>query len=313
MRWLKKSKRQPGWLALGLYVDRVDLVHVRRTVTGRPELALCDSFRKEGSDVDTLSRLRKELTLEQYRCTTLLRSDYYQLHQLDAPNVPAAELKSALRWRLKDMIDYPVEAATVDVLEIPAPADAAAGVRGLYAVAARSESVDNTIRTFNAAHVPLDALDIAELAQRNIAALFEENGEGVAMLAFYPDDGMLTFTRGGELYVSRRIEVPLSELTADDTGQRTGVFERIALAVQRSLDHFDREYSYVPLGKLLLAPLPVDVGLHSYLASHIEGRVEAADLANVIDVAAVPELKRAERQSAFLPIIGAALRDEATA
>ena len=307
MSWLKRRKKLPGWLALGLHADRVDLVHVKRGISGRPELALCDTFRKEGSDVDTLNRLRRELKLEQYRCTTLLASDQYQLHQIEAPPVPPAELKSAVRWRLKDVIDYPVESATVDVLEIPGPDGTG---KSIYAISAQNDAIQRCIHPFDTAHVPLEVIDIAELAQRNIAALFERDGEGVAMLAFYADDGMLTFSRGGEMYVSRRIEIRLAELLEEDNGQRAALHARVALAVQRSLDHFEREFGYVQLGKLLMAPLPADAGLAEHLASTIDGEVETADLADVMDLSAVPELKHAERQAHFLPMIGAALRSE---
>jgi MSHA biogenesis protein MshI len=309
MSWFKRRSKQPGWLALGLHADRIDLVHVRRTVGGRPEVALCDSFRKEGSDADTLTRLRKELSLEQYRCTTLLASNQYQLHQIDAPPVPAAEVKSALRWRLKDMIDYPVDTATVEVLEIPSGIEGA-GAQSLYAVTAPNAAIARCMQPFEASHLPLAAIDIGELAQRNVAALFEAEGEGVAMLAFSRDDGLLTFTRGGEMYVSRRVEVPVADLIHDDDERRVAAFERVALSVQRSLDHFEREYAFVPLGKLLIAPLPHDVGLLEYLASNIEGRVESADLAGVMELAPVPELRKPDRQAHFLPIIGAALRSE---
>ena len=309
MSWLKRHRKQPGWLALSVHADRVDLVHAKRTVGGRPELALCDSFRKEGSDVDTLTRLRRELTLEQYRCTTLLPANEYQLHQIEAPSVPAAEMKSAVRWRVKDEIDYPVDAATVEIFEIPSLIEGGSA-QSLYAVTAPNEAIARRIKPFDSAQVPLEVIDIGELAQRNIAALFEPQGEGLALLAFYAEDGMLTFTRGGELYAARRIEVSVTQLMDDDDAQRAEAFERVTLAVQRSLDYFEREFSVVPLGKLVLAPLPKDVGLLEHLQSEIDGRVEGADLAEVMDLAAVPELKRPERQAHFLPMIGAALREE---
>src|SRR5687768_9277914 len=104
MRWLMKKKRQPGWLALGWHADTIDLVHVRRDAGGRPAGDWCASFQKEGSDAVTLARLRKSLKLDQYRCTTLLSSGQYQLQYLDAPAVPANEVKAAVRWRVKDII-----------------------------------------------------------------------------------------------------------------------------------------------------------------------------------------------------------------
>ena len=38
---------------------------------------------------------------------------------VEAPSVPATEVKSAVRWELKDLLDYPVDAATVDVADVP--------------------------------------------------------------------------------------------------------------------------------------------------------------------------------------------------
>jgi len=310
MRWFNKGKKEAGWLALGFYSDHVDLVHVKRTPNGRPEITLCDSYRKEGSDVDTLSRLRAEIKLDRFHCTTLLTSDEYQLHQLDAPNVPAAELKAAMRWRLKDVIDYPLEAATIDVLDIPSDRNAAARNHQAYAIAARNSVIEARVKPFNDAEVPLEAIDIPDLAQRNISVLFESGGRGIAMLAFNQGVGLLTFTSGGELYQLRRIDITLTQLMEAGDEQRTQLFERVALELQRSLDHFDRQYSNVPIAKLLLAPLPQDIGLQQYLAPNISVPVETIDLAAALDFPAIPELKHPERQAQCLLTIGAALRDE---
>ena len=305
-----RNKRQPGWLALSLGQDNIDLVHVTRAPNGKPEIALCDTYRKEGSNAATMARLRKELKLNGYRCTTLLRSEEYQIHQVDAPNVPRAEMKAAARWRVKELVDYPIDAATVDVLDIPVDPEAPSRNHSIYAVTARNSVIESYVELFHAADLALEAIDIPDLAQRNIAALFEPAERGVAMLAFYPNEGVLTFTRGGELYLARRIEVSLAQLIAADAERRTQYFERIALELQRSLDHFDRQYQYVTVAKLLLAPMPQDIGLPQYLAANIYVPVETIDLAAVMSFPGVPELKHPARQAQCLATIGAALRDE---
>jgi MSHA biogenesis protein MshI len=304
------KKRQPGWLALRLGQDHVDLVHVVRPPDGKPEIELCDSYRKQGSDAETLARLRKEVKLDGYRCTTLLRSEEYQVHQVDAPNVPRAEMKTAARWRVKDLVDYPLDEATVDILDIPVDPEAPARKHSIYAITARNSVIESYIKSFNAADVALDVIDIPDLGQRNIAALFEPAGRGAAMLGFYEQEGILTFTRGGELYLARRIEISLAQLMAADAERRNQLFERIALELQRSLDHFDRQYQYVTVAKLLLAPLPQDIGLQSYLTANIYVPVETVDLGTVMNFPGVPELKHPERQAQCLATIGAALRDE---
>jgi MSHA biogenesis protein MshI len=313
MKWFAKRGKQPGWLALSAGKDSYDVVHVKRAANGRPEVALCDTYRKEGSDVETLARLRKELKLDQYRCTTLLKFGEYQLHSLDAPNVPAAELTNAVRWRVKDIIDYPLEQATVDVLDVPVDKGGASRNHLVYAVSARNDVIERIVQPYNASDVPLEVIDIPAVAQRNIAALFEPEGRGVAMLGFYEECGKLTFTRAGELYLTRRIEIPLAQLIDANEQRRNELFERIALELQRSLDNFDRQFNYVPIAKLLLAPLPQDIGLQQYLASNIYVPVETIDLSAVMDFPAVPDLKHPARQAQCLQSIGAALRIEESA
>jgi MSHA biogenesis protein MshI len=310
MSWFAKNSRQPGWLALDLHRDRVNLVHVMRSPNRRPEIALCETYRREGSFAETLARLRKEFKLGRYRCTTLLKNEDYQLHQLEAPNVPAAEMKTAMRWRVKDIIDYPLDAATVDVLDIPVDGNTPARNHQAYAVTAPNKAIEACIKVFNDAGIPLEAIDIPDLAQRNVAALYEPAERGVAMLAFYDKEGMLTFTRGGELYLVRRIDVSLAQLSETDAGRRQQYFERIGLELQRSLDHFDRQYSYVPVSKLLLAALSADNALAEYLKPTISIPVETIDLGAVLDFPLAPELSHHERQSQCFAAIGAALRHE---
>ena len=51
--------------------------------------------------------------------STVLRTDDYQLALVEAPDVPPAELRAAMRWRLKESIDFRVEDAVIDVFDVP--------------------------------------------------------------------------------------------------------------------------------------------------------------------------------------------------
>lgn len=304
------KKQRPGWLCLNLHADRVDLSHVLLTGKPRPEILLCESFRKEGSDVDTLKRLRKELTLDRYQCTTLLKISQYQMFAVDAPNVPAAEARNAVRWSLRDMIDYPVETAMVDAVNIPD--DGGAGrVAQMLAVAARNETIAAMVQPFNDADIDLEVIDIPELAQRNVAKLLEEDGRGLAMLCFDEDSALLTFTGGGELYQARRIEVSLRDLAAaTDVEAR---YDRVALELQRSLDNFDRQFRNVAVSRLIVSPVPDGAQLVAYLGANLAVPVSMLDLEQIVDFPGVPELRDPLRQSQCLQLIGAAMREERAA
>lgn len=309
MRLLNPGKRKPGWLCINLMPDRVDLSHVLPGGGRRPEVLLCDSYRKESDDTATLKRLRRELDLGHYRCTTLLRPGSYQMLQVDAPGVPAAEIRTAVRWKIKDLIDYPVETATVDALTIPL--DAAGGVRNpqVFAVAARSNVIAATVKPFNDADIPLEVIDIPELAQRNLARCLEEPGRGLALLAFDEHGGLLTFTCDGELYQYRRIEIPLASLTDAGEEQRQQLYDRITLELQRSLDHFDRQFHHIAVAKVVIAPVTGAAGLQEYLASNLDVPVAMLDLERIMEFPHVPELRETGRQIQCLQMLGAAMRE----
>jgi MSHA biogenesis protein MshI len=305
-------RREPGWMAVLPLGDRIALAHVVRGAGVRPEVRLLDSFRVEGSEVEALRRLRGARQLKAHACTTLMAAGQYALSQMDAPNVPVTERKEAVRWALKGLVDYPVDRACVDVLEIPLEGGSAGRQPSVFAVSAAEAAVVARALPFVEAKVPLAAIDIPELAQRNVAALFEDENRGLAFLRLDESGGLLTLTFHGELIAARRAEISATLLSDGDAERRAQAMERLVLELQRSLDNFDRQYSFIPISKLVVAAYPPVYDLASSLAESLYVPVVPMDLAQVMDFSAVPELRDAPRQAMNLLVIGAALRtDEA--
>lgn len=306
MRIFSTGKRD-GWLAVASRGGVVDLAHIHVGAGGRPEVTLCESFRKEGSEVDTYSRLRKQFGLDRYRATTSLRFGEYQFLQVEPPDVPPAEMKEAMRWRIKGMVEFPVDQATLDVLELP---EAAEGVRNrfVFVACAPNDVLGARIQSLQQAKIDIEAIDVPETVQRNIAALYEPPGRGVAMLGFSAEGGLLTFTYRGELLASRRLETTLDQLIDADPDGRHALFDRIVLEMQRSIDAFEHQHHYVSLAQLMVMPLPEEVGLAAYLGQNLYVLVEAVDLGKVMDLIKVPELRAPGRQAQCFHLLGAALR-----
>lgn len=301
-------KFEGGWMAVVRRGERLDLAHVISSPGGRPEILGFDSFKLEGDEADALTRLAQGKALKRYRCSTLLAENDYRMVQLEAPTVPLEERVQALRWRLKDMVDFPVEAAALGVTDIPTQAGRQANV---FVVAAASEVIGRRMAVFDRAKANLEAIDIPEMAVRNIAALFEEPNRGLAFLALSEGDSLLTITYQGELCLSRRIEMSAEALAQDDPERRQQMQERLALELQRTLDNFDRQYSYISVSRLVVATERDSAGLVAGLKENLYVPVLAMDLAEVADFAAVPELRQLERQAQGLFAIGAALRSAA--
>ena len=296
-----------AWTSVILGTERVTVAEIVRQADGKPSVRSCEEFAREGSELEILKRLKNAKRLARQRCTTLLDEGQYQLLQVDLPanaaDLPRDELRESLRWRVKEMVDFPVERAGIDLLDIPA-----SGNRNpqLWVVVANHAVLQPRIWQFQDAKVALAAIDIPELAQRNLASLFEEPNRGLAFLAFDRHGGRLSVTYRGELFMTRHIDVGASELAGPEA---SALHERVLLDIQRSLDNFDRNYSAISLTRLLVGPLPNGEAFIGYLRDNLSLQVASANLAEVMDFAQVPQLASPAAQSEAWLALGAALRE----
>lgn len=310
MGFFTRTKKKEGWITVSFLRDGLCAARIQRVRDGKAVVELSAFHPAADSRASaSLERAAKDLKLANYQLGTMLGGGEYQLLTVEAPNVPQDELKTAVRWRLKDMLDFHVDDATIDVLDIPVDPNGMSRGHSMFAVAARNAVIQVRQALFAEAQLALTVIDIPDLAQRNISALLEVDGRGLAMLSFDGDGGLLTITFKGELYLSRRIDVTIAQLLEPDTDKQQICFDKITLELQRSLDHFDRQFNYVNVKKLLLAPTGAP-GLHEYLAANLYTPVEAMGLEDVFDLSQVPALREVEQQQRFFLTLGAALRHE---
>lgn len=309
MKWpFTRNAREPGWLVVGLHPGELSYVHGRFVPGAASVIDQCGTRSLEG-EYGGAERVAKELGFGRYQCSTLLAPSEYQMLMVDAPNVPRPELKTAIRWRIKDLLDYRIEDATVDLLAVPPNPAGAERPQSMYAVTARNEVIQACIGRFDAARIALAVIDIPETSQRNVAALFERDERGLAMLHLGRDQGLLTINFLGELMLARRIEVGMQALIAASGAAREELMQRVLLELQRTFDHFDRQFAYVPVAKLMLAPEPENTGLLEYLGGNLDLPVERARLSAAIDFGSAAELEP-EQEWRLFHLIGAALRHE---
>ena len=305
---LLPAHRKPGWMAILPRDGRVTLVHAVRPSRSRPEIRRLDTFAIESDERGALHRLKNAQNLKSYACTTLLKAGECSLSQMDTPSVPREERKEALRWGLKDLVNYPVESACIDVLDIPNEGLPQGRSAGVLVVSASEQTVRSRANLFDEAGIRLDVIDVPELAQRNVAALLEDENRGLVFLRLDEAETMLTLTFHGELVASRRSDITTLQLNARDEDQRARAKERLVLELQRSLDNFDRQYSHIPVSKVVVASFPHVEHLVGDLRESAYVPVLEMDLSSVLEFSAVPELKNTHYQAKNLLAIGAALR-----
>lgn len=297
--WLKR-KQQTGYLAV--HAGAGLLSHAELSWQGgRPQLAACVVRDDDGEP----ARNWAMYCSAPVAVGVVLSAGEYQLLPIDAPPVPPDELKMAVRWRIKDQIDFPVDDATVDVIRLEQGVESGGK---LLAVVARNQVLKKYMALAERVRLELAAIDIPELAQRNLSALLETPDQALALLSFTPQGGLLTVTRNGELCFHRRLECNTVELAEQNEDRRNVAFERIALELQRSLDHIERQYSSWRLDRILLAPPPAVPGMADYLRQLLYLPLEAADLARVFP-AGLPE-DPAKLAACWFALGGALRREE---
>ena len=305
------KKKKPGWMAISTSEQGTCIAHVLNNGNKKPTVQLAALEKESLKNNADCKILAANLHFSHHHCSLLLNYGEYQLVQIEKPNVPAEELKQATRWKLKDSIDYPVDQATIDVIDIPTDPDNNRRQANIYVATARNDLIaDYMQRLVDFSAADLEAIDIPELAQRNIAIYLEQENRGLAMLSLSESNGLLTFTSGGELYYSRSTEVGYKQIDNEASSEsKSDTFERLSLAIQRSLDNFERQVPYVSINRLVLAPFPGREDFYDFLKTSLYVQIDQFDLSEIFDIDAVVDMGDLAMQASLLPVLGAALRE----
>lgn len=299
----------PGWTACMQGVAGLHLAHVECRSGVRP--AVCWVHEEAGpGTAASLRRARRTLALQRRRCVALLGRVQYQMLPMDAPaDIPRQEWRDAIRWRLKDMVDFPVEGAALALLEVAAETSGRSQDM-LIAVAAPAQAVQALVQQGDESGIDWQAIDVPETALRNLGALFATPGRGHALLHVGDSHATLVITVGGELLLSRQIDLTRAQLADPDDTVRQQAFDRAGLELQRTLDGFERMHSRVPLEKLQMLAGPGIEAFCDYVREIVYVPVLEADAREVLELSRVPALQEGAALADYLLVIGAALRTD---
>ncbi|MDB5801907.1 MAG: mannose-sensitive agglutinin biosis protein MshI [Rhodocyclales bacterium] len=305
-----KPAFRPGWLVCAQDEHGFRYLHMVHVQGEKPRVLAWENL-PAGSDIAQQIRAAAVAgKLRRHRCMAVLNTNEYQIVQAELPTVPDEEIRPALRWTVRELVDYPVDQIGADYLEVPFDKSRGGVSRSAYIVCAKRSVLDRYVDAFESVKARLHVTDVPETAHRNLATLCGAEGKGVALLGVTQDYCLLTFTLDGELCMARRIDVGLRAMLAADSSQRVQQFDRVLLEVQRSLDAFERQFHFAPLSRLLVSPTPDTVDLMPFLVDNQDMKVESLDLSELIDFSAVPELAQPGQLANCLNLLGAGLRSE---
>lgn len=302
----RKTEQTPLVLASSPgYVAAVQLTS--RRYRERPSLRLAQVSANTAKAGDRLDLGMRQSRLRHAVVRVLLESSEYQFLQTEFPMVPAEELKTAIRWQVKDMLRLPMDKVTLDVAP---PLEQTHGMRRPqgYVVAAANDLILERMQQFRAYNSTVDVIDVPEMAQRNLADLLEVPGRGTLVLSITHNGCLLTASRDGALYFSRSFDLSLASLASQDA-MRRDQFDRLVLELQRSVDVVEHQFSSLSASCLWLAPFGYADELLSLLIENLYIPVKPIVLETLFDCSLCPLPAHADHQATIFHALGLALRD----
>lgn len=254
-------------------------------------IVLAHSFIKSADQQVKEQALKKFVeshNLQGTECCYILQLEQYRISLTDTPKVESTELSAALKWNLKDILDYPVEEAIVDAFELPQER-ASDNAKMAYVVAVKKSIVHSIEKQINDSGLLLAYINIEELGLRNLSMLHEDSSKGAVFLHLTSDGGNLIINQGDELYINRRMEIDLSNFVIDEDYVRKQVEElqgeefldKLALEIQRTMDYCSTTFLDCPINVILMAASEIDTVLvGKYLAKTLGIPVNNLDFVN---------------------------------
>ncbi len=273
---------------VGLYFadDGIAVAEIDSTADAAPVIKCCDFITASDSaeQLNLLTRYIREHNLKNQSCIVVLDNTQYNLFQMPVPAVEDSELKSALRWNISDLLNYPVDEAVIDVFRVPVQQHREAKA---YVVATHRENLEKTVSFIRKTGLILRTIDIEELSLGNIIEQLEGQERGMAVLYFGQNQGVISLYSNSDLYLSRKIDTGLNRIEEmQSIGTENQIYESIILELQRSLDFYESEYARAPINKIVVAPRhPVLQGFCDYVSSNAGLGIELINLAQIFSTA----------------------------
>ncbi|NOT86016.1 MAG: pilus assembly protein PilM [Methylococcaceae bacterium] len=256
-----------------------------------------------------LTKLVIEHNLFDYACHLVLAPEDYRRINIEAPVVTVDEMTDAVRWKINDLIDFPIDNAIIDYYAAPESLRAS-GTKMLEVIVSRDDLIKAYAKICTNAGLDLRVIDIQETSLRNLALLLPENNSGVGVLHLLEASGTLLIQKEGQIYLSRKFELGYRKLNLDDNfelSEQTLIEQsNLVLEIQRSLDYVESYYGIAPISILAIIPLAENtLDLLSMLNNHHGMTARVMDLSTLVECDSVMDDML---QSLCTPVIGATLR-----
>lgn len=212
--WRKNASSQ---LVVSWSDQVLGYVQLRTRADGSYEVIKMGVVRQELDSLENFVLRLQALGLDGQLVSVMLRPDQYQLFQIEAPAVPANELRSAARYQIRELLDGALDEVVIDVMGVGSTPQK--GAKHLFVVASTKAVVNEVLNLGRAMRWTISVIDVQETAQRNLqTALAAVQGvqeqTNAALLMVDGQKAVLTISVKEELCYTRSFDLPAGFLTS---------------------------------------------------------------------------------------------------
>ena len=214
----------------------------------------CDFLPSVGAaeQSQVLQQWVEEHQLKNTPCVSLIAKHDVQLFQLEKPAVGEDEIQQAVGWKIKDMINYDVDKAIIDIFQLPPSSKNPTSF--INAVVANEDVVGAYVENVRQSGLDLQVIDVHDLVGKNFHAVLKDQVQTIALLQFTDHEGLMTIYQDQDLYVARDFKIGLIDIEAAVNEEDESLYENLLLELQRSMDYFESTYALGSIQDMLIFP-----------------------------------------------------------
>ena len=299
--FLKRKKVRSGLGSIEILPNGIAFAYCADLNQPSPKIQIAKFYPYQNQQLqECLTTIVKEHNLENLNCNWVLHPNDYQLILTDKPKVQPNQYKLAIRWQIKDRIDFALNDLATDIFYIP---DSIIPYKNkFYVIAAQTSHLEHTSNLIKSAKLNVSSIDIRELAIRNLITTITSTNIPTSCLSFSESNSLMLFIVDENIEFVRNLRFGENALTNErDT-------EGLLSEIQRSLDYYHNQLKRPTIEQIFVFPPAEETpNLSQNLVEKLSTKTTLLDLSNLMNIPISADTKSL-KQCTFA--IGGALRKE---
>lgn len=229
------------------------------------------------------------------QCHLVLAASMYQIVQVEKPKVPDEEVNSALKWQIKDLVNFAPENMIVDYFDAPTIMGSSEKINVVCASLTELKSI---VEQLSDDDFSIKSITTEEFAFASLVPIVDD-----ASLLVCQQPGeeiVLIIVKEGKIYFHRRLRGFTQIAMRSEEELSMSVIDSLSLELQRSTDYFERQLKQAPIKNIKII-LPMDT--ESFVARKLAENTNIP--VNLLELPQVSSLETSQMATQLAPEVEA--------